>query len=138
MPEPRNNQLDMKHTYSFKAYGDPKHQRNNQDVFNTTQRSTLATDTAYFRGRVAPYNVKHALVDPSHTFTMPNSHETKKELDYMGYTKKARDMSARQWQHKKRETYDYNGTMVLRLPEKRDYFPEIEGDPVVKYYRTKS
>lgn len=28
--------------------------------------------------------------------------------------------------------------MLLRLPERRDYFPAVEKDPVVKYYRTKS
>lgn len=59
----------MKHTYSFNAFGDPKHIRENQDMFKTTMRSTLASDTAYFRGKQAPYNVKHGIVDPSHTFT---------------------------------------------------------------------
>jgi len=28
--------------------------------------------------------------------------------------------------------------MILRLPEKRDYFPDVEGNPVGKYFDTKS
>lgn len=28
--------------------------------------------------------------------------------------------------------------MILRLPEKRDYFPDMEGNPVGKYFETKS
>jgi len=27
--------------------------------------------------------------------------------------------------------------MILRLPEKRDYFPDVEGNPVGKYFETK-
>ena len=32
-------------------------------------RSTLQNDSPYYRGRIAPYNVKHGLIDPSHTMT---------------------------------------------------------------------
>jgi hypothetical protein len=32
-----------------------------------------------------PYNVKHGLVDPSHTFTYPLNHKTKKEKNYLAY-----------------------------------------------------
>lgn len=28
--------------------------------------------------------------------------------------------------------------MILRLPEKRDYFPDMEGNPVGKYFETKN
>lgn len=39
----------------------------------------------------------------------------------------------------RRETFDYNGVMVLRLPERRDYYQNTpEKNPVVDYYRTKS
>jgi len=28
--------------------------------------------------------------------------------------------------------------MILRLPEKRDFFPDVEENPVGKYFETKS
>jgi hypothetical protein len=51
-------------------------------------RSTLQNDSPYYRGRIAPYNVKHGLVDPSHTMTFPESHHTKRNMDFMDYTRK--------------------------------------------------
>jgi hypothetical protein len=35
-----------------------------------------------------PYNVKHALVDPSHTFTHPENHKLRKLKDLMQYDRK--------------------------------------------------
>ena len=37
-------------------------------------------------------------------------------------------------QHERRETNDYSGKSVIRLPERRDYIGE-ETDPVTEYYR---
>ena len=55
--------------YSFKPYGEPREKRQHSQIFDTTMRSTLQNDSPYYRGRMAPYNVKHSLVDPSHTMT---------------------------------------------------------------------
>ena len=68
-PFPNHNQIEVKNLYSFKPFGDQRHQRSTSDMFNTTLRSTLQVDGPHFRGSKSPYNVKHALVDPSHTFT---------------------------------------------------------------------
>jgi len=51
-------------------------------------RSTLQNDSPYYRGRIAPYNVKHGLIDPSHTMTFPETHHTKRHMDFMDYTRK--------------------------------------------------
>ena len=66
---PTADQLLMKGRYSFEAFGRPKVERSHQDVFKTAFRTTMQTDTPYYRDRVAePFNVEHALIDPSHTF----------------------------------------------------------------------
>ena len=68
-----------------------------------------------------PYNVKHALIDPSHTFTHPTYHHTRRNFDLMGYDKKdGKDKDCRNLQHIRRETFDFRGTNILRLPERRD------------------
>lgn len=61
------NQLDMKSRYSFKPFGDMKIKRPAQDMNKTFYRGTMQTDTAYFKDDRGPANVKHALVDMSHT-----------------------------------------------------------------------
>jgi len=43
--------------------------RGNKDMFKSTFRQTLQEDTPFYRDKMQPFNVKHALVDPSHTFT---------------------------------------------------------------------
>jgi len=42
-PFPNHNQIEVKHHYSFKPFGDQRHQRSTScaDMFNTTLRSTL-------------------------------------------------------------------------------------------------
>jgi hypothetical protein len=85
MPMPNLNQLEVKHIYSFSPFGDPKHIRGNKDMFKSTFRNTLQEDTPFFRDKMEPYNVKHGLVDPSHTFTYPLNHKTKKEKNYLAY-----------------------------------------------------
>lgn len=86
---------------------------------------------------MSPFNVKHGLVDPSHTMTHPDTHPTKRNIDFMNYTKKGPgEHNSRELQHLRRETTHFNGSMILRLPEKRDYFPELEGNPVGKYFET--
>lgn len=51
--------------------------------------------------------------------------------------KNGKDKTSRNLQHIKRETYDFNGKTVLRLPEERDYFGDGP-DPVSTYYMTKT
>jgi len=43
--------------------------RGNKDMFKSTFRQTLQEDTPFYRDKMQPFNVKHALVDPSHAFT---------------------------------------------------------------------
>jgi len=77
--------------------------------------------------------VKHALIDPSHTFTQPANHKTRKEMNFTQYDwKKGRDRTSRNLQHVKRETFDIHGKMILRLNEERDYFGD-EKDPVDEF-----
>lgn len=132
-PFPNHDQLEVKHMYSFKPFGDQRHQRSNSDMFKTTFRSTMQADAPHYRGSMSPYNVKHALVDPSHTFIHPPNHKTRREMDFTKYDwKKGRDTLSKDRQHFRRETFDIHGNMILRLPEQRDYFGE-ESDPVTTY-----
>ena len=80
-------------------------------------RSTLAHDTPYYKGRVAPFDVKHGLVDPSHTMTMPTTHRTRRTMDFMDYSRKKNDWTSRERQYITRETANYTGDTYLRLPE---------------------
>lgn len=55
----------------------------------------MQEDTAYFKGRIAPFNTKHALVDPSHTFTMPKNHHTRRDMDFFDYNRKKKENTCR-------------------------------------------
>ena len=126
----------MKNQYSFHPFGNQRHQRSMSDMFKTTFRSTLQSDGPHYRGNLSPFNVKHALVDPSHTHIHPSYHKTRKEMDFGQYDwKKGKDKTSRNLQHFKRETFDIHGTMILRLPEERDYFGD-SSDPVSKFRDT--
>jgi hypothetical protein len=60
--------LDMKHQYSFDAFGKPKIERNSVKLNDTVFRQTMNFDTPYFKKYIGEtVNMKHALVDPSHT-----------------------------------------------------------------------
>ncbi len=54
----------------------------------------------------------------------------------MGYdSKKGKDRTVRETQHRERATLDYSGKWVCRLPEKRDYnYGKDDSDPVSDYY----
>ena len=67
-PMPNFDQLKIKGRYSFDPFGHPKVKRNHQDIFKSAFRQTMAEDTPYFKDKMEPYDVKHALVDPTHTF----------------------------------------------------------------------
>ena len=97
----------------------------------------MQTDTPFFRGHLAPFNVKHGLVDPSHTHVNPADGHEHKDMDFSNYDwKRGRDKESKNLQYIRRETFDIHGNMILRLPEKRDFFNNTEGDPVKNYYRT--
>jgi len=103
-------------------------------MHDTTFRNTMAKDTVHYRGYLAPANVKHGIIDPSHTFTMPPYHHTRRKMDFMNYDKKGkRDNKSETLQYVTRETHDFNGTMILRLPEERDFVLGWEKDPVDKF-----
>ena len=102
-------------------------------MFRTTFRNTMQEDCPYYKDKLQPFNVKHALVDPSHTFNHPLYHKTRKDLDLLGYDQKlGADKTVRELQYVRRETIDYNSSNILRLPERRDYIGE-ETDPVTEY-----
>lgn len=135
IPFPNNNQLEIKKLPSFHTFGMPKNPRGGKDMYRTTFRNTMQDDTPFYRNKLEPFNVKHALVDPSHTFNQPLYHKTRKDTNLLGYDKKdGGDKTMRHLQHTRRETVDYTSDNILRLPEKRDYIGE-ENDPVTEYYR---
>ena len=102
-------------------------------------RSTMQEDSPFYKGILAPYNVKHALLDPSHTFVHPPYHKTRAKMDFGIYDhKKTRDQSCEKLQHIRRETFDIHGNNILRLPEQRDMFIEDEVSPLKTYYDKKS
>ena len=68
IPLPNFNQIQMKHQYSFKPFGDQNMIRKQQDVNESPFRNTLQVDSMYFRTSKNAVNMQHALVDPSHTF----------------------------------------------------------------------
>lgn len=104
-------------------------------MFRTTFRNTMQEDCPYYKDKMAPFNVKHALVDPSHTFSHPLYHKTRKDLNLLGYDhKNGLDRTVRDLQYVRRETIDYNSSNILRLPERRDYIGE-DSDPVTEYYK---
>jgi len=89
---------------------------------HTTFRSTLQGDSPYFRGRLSPFNSKHGIVDPSHTFTNTPNHPSMKYIDFSRTDlKHGMDKTTTKIDHLKRETYDYSGNMIRRLHEDRDY-----------------
>lgn len=93
-------------------------------------RSTLAYDSPYYRGRVAPFNVKHGLVDPSHTMMHTSEHHTRRNMDFMGYNKKTGEPDSRYLQHVRRETPHFTGSTLIRLPEARDVDRDYEKNPL--------
>ena len=87
MPFPNHDQLEVKHMYSFNAFGEPKHPRAGKDIFRTTMRQTLQDDGPYYKHERSqePFNVKHGMIDPSHTYTHPFFHKSKRTKDLMAY-----------------------------------------------------
>jgi len=69
MPFPNNAQLEIKKLPSFHPFGIPKNPRGGKDMYRTTFRNTLQADTPYYRDKMQPFNVKHGIIDPSHTFS---------------------------------------------------------------------
>jgi hypothetical protein len=92
-------------------------------MYDSTMRNTMQADGPYYRGHLSPFNVKHGMVDPSHTHMNPADDHEHKDMNFSAYDwKKGRDKYAKDIQHSRRETFDIYGKMVLRLPEKRDFF----------------
>ena len=58
------------------------------------------------------------------------------------YKPKDKEKDSRKLQHERRVTYDYNGTAIIRLQERRDVFKEENDDkgkstPLENYYKKK-
>ena len=97
---------------------------------NTAFRSTQQTDTPYFRDRVGePYNMKHALVDPSHTFQDKTVTNSRGKYNVF-YLKKKAEKDSKKLAHERRVTYDMKGNVLLRLSERRDSFGGVDPDHV--------
>ena len=94
----------------------------------------MQIDTPYFRDELAPYNVKHGLVDPSHTFMSPPKKRRNLQLIDM---KGDKDRTCEQLQAYRRVTADYDAKAVMRLPEPHDYYPGEQMSPIEKYFKTK-
>ena len=93
----------------------------------------MQVDTPYFKDVLAPYNVKHGLVDPSHTFMSPPKKRRNLTLIDM---KGDKERTCRELQAYRRETADYDAKAVVRLPEPHDYYPEEQPSPLEKYRKT--
>lgn len=133
------NQLDMKARYSFDPFGKPKVARAAVKATATVFRETLQTDTPYYRDRVGEaQSLKHALVDPSHTFLDPRVPKLRPRYN-VTTLKGDKEKDSKKLQHERRVTYDFRGTPVLRLAEERDRSGGIEETvaPLENYRRTK-
>lgn len=105
----------------------------------------MQTDSAYFKDNRGPVNVKHALVDMSHTMyekplqcKLRAAAETRARKNYLKYDfKRPGEKKSESLQHERRVTYDFNGTPIVRLAEKRDLVGEEKEDPVESYYKAK-
>jgi len=114
---PNENQVQVKQLYSFKPFGDQHRPRNHAQIFDTTFRSTMQSDSPFFRGDTKPFNVKHALVDPSHTF----KHVPKKSFDFNTVChKNGKDKTSATLQKERRNTQHFDGAHIIRLPDSRD------------------
>ena len=99
----------------------------------------MQADSPFYRGALSPVNAKHGMVDPSHTLMNPADDKEHKDMNFTSYDwKRDRDRSCRELQRTRRETFNIHGNLVLRLPERRDYFKGEEIDPVQKYQMTKT
>lgn len=106
-------------------------------MYKSTFRNTMQADTPHFRGHLSPLNVKHGMIDASHTLMNPADDKEHKDMDFTAYDwKSGRDRSCREIQRTRRETFNIHGTMILRLPERRDYIKGEEVDPVTNYRKT--
>ena len=78
-------------------------------------RNTLQADTPYYRDHFDAYNARHALVDPSHTF----SYDPKNKInrDYRNYTMKPNDKPVRKLTDMRRETVDPQAKNIIRLKD---------------------
>ena len=60
-------------------------------------RNTMQADGPYYRGHLSPFNVKHGMVDPSHTHMNPADDHEHKDMNFSAYDwKKGRDKYAKQ------------------------------------------
>jgi hypothetical protein len=144
IPLPNFNQLEMKHRYSFKPFGDANLQRKQQNVEESPYRNTLQADTMYFRQSqtsTAAIDMQHALVDPSHTFHQEPRKMQGRNKSYMVYDlkPKGKEMTQTAINHTRRVTYGIDGKPIVRLVEQRDLVGETKTiTPVEEYLRTKS
>jgi coenzyme F420-reducing hydrogenase alpha subunit len=128
----------MKKIYSFDKYGRPAKERAQSDLFRTTMRSTLQTDTPYYQEVLAPYDVKHAIVDPSHTFISAEQNRLRKLKDFSGRSfLKVGEMSSKEIQSVGRQTQDFRGNTIYRLPHTMQEFAKYNADPVETYIKTR-
>lgn len=108
---PGLKQLDLKQRYSFHRYGHQRPMRHSQQINKSVFRNTMQMDTPYYRDHQEAVNIKHALVDPSHTF-VANRPSTK---DFTLITKKQNELNSKELQRIRRVTYDPKGQPIIRL-----------------------
>lgn len=70
----------------------------------------MQSDTPFFRGHLSPVNVKHGMVDLSHTLMNPADDKEHKDMNFTSYDwKNDRDRSCRDIQRTRRETFNIHG-----------------------------
>lgn len=55
------------------------------NMYKSTFRNTMQADTPFFRGHLSPFNVKHGMVDPSHTHMNPADDHEHKDMNFTAY-----------------------------------------------------
>ena len=88
----------------------------------------MQQDSPYFRRNLAPANVKHALVDPSHMFKQS---PTKRRSVDRYCLKGNREKSLMEMQSNSRETFDYDNKKIVQMPDFRaKHSKSVEKDPI--------
>lgn len=132
-PRPNFDQVQVKNLYSFDKWGNQREASPKRSIFDTTYRGTKQQDSVYYRENLVPYNVKHALVDPSHSYHPANKQRNYSQYDFKGRAQK----SSEELNAERRTTVDYDGKHVVRLPESKDFYPGENYDPLSSFRATK-
>ena len=105
--------MRVKNEYSFDKWGEQRETAQRRNLFKTTYRGTKQPDSVYYRDKLAPVDIKHALVDPTHSFSPSVQHRNHLSYDFKG----DKAMNTAQIQRLRLETVNAVGKPIHRLPD---------------------